>query len=568
MLQGRMTITAPHFTGVAIVASSLALVAAYAFTDQGGSVVAAQDESCIARTAFGDIVGARSGGGCAFLGIPYAAPPIGNLRWRPPQPPSPWSPAVLNANVAPAACPQINLAGAPAGNENCLALNIWTPSSRPKPLPVLVWLHPGSFVAASANLASDNGQRFAEQRNAVVVAPNYRLGPLGFLAHGALTLEDQSYRSSGNYGLADQRAALRWVREHIVAFGGDPANVTLAGTSAGGISASAHLVSRGSLGLFHRAIVQSGNASTRWQSAFEAEAQGDAFAAAIGCTDPRVVLECLRSKTRDQILTALPLSGLTGGNQQFSQEPGRVAWGPIVDGVEIADQPRELFLRGMLTRVPTIIGSNRDDGWTYVDRSYPGGLDAIQYDRAVRAEFGMDADAVIRTYPLAPFANPKEALARLTTDAEFVCEARRIARAVHREGAVVWVYSLDHSVDPVNPGRAFHGLDRNLVFGNTFGPPSNYVLAGVDLEVSNVMSSFWRRFMETGDPNPRGRPAPWPPYRQHGQFAPPADGSPSDFHYFFEEHHAAGNYLRDSQCNFWEPFLFRSVVGAVPAAAR
>jgi para-nitrobenzyl esterase len=341
----------------------------------------------------------------------------------------------------PPACPLFNLAGAAAGQEDCLTLNIWTPAtaSTTAHLPVMVFLHPGSFLAASSNLALMDGQRFAQQQNAVVVAPNYRLGPFGFLAHSALTLEDPNYRSSGNYGLADQRAALQWVRQSIAVFGGDPDKIALAGTSAGGISTSLHLVSPASRGLFQRAIMQSGVATTRLYSAAEAEAQGEAFAAALGCTDRATVLTCLRSKTRDQVLMALPLTTLTGGFQQFTQEPGRVIWAPIADGVEVPDQPRELYQRGLFSRVPIVIGTNHDEGWTFVDRSYPAGLTTLQYETAVRTEFGMDAEAILRQYPAATFATPKEALARLTTDAEFTCEARRIARVMHHDGAPVYV---------------------------------------------------------------------------------------------------------------------------------
>ena len=137
----------------------------------------------------------------------------------------------------------------------------------------------------------------------------------------------------------------------------------------------------------------------------------------------------------------------------------------------------------------------------------------MQDDRAVRTEFGIDADAIMRMYPLGSFANPKEALARLTTDVEFACEARRVARAMHHEGRARLPLLVGYSVDPVNPGRAFHGLDSNLLFGNNFGAPSNHVLTPADLVVFEAMSTFWRRFMETGDPNPRGVPVQWPPYR-------------------------------------------------------
>lgn len=531
--------------------------------------VVAQTSSCLATTASGDVQGLLRGGTCTYRGVPYAAPPIGNLRWRPPQPPSPAPPGTFNATVAAPACRQINLAGEPFGSEDCLRLNIWTPAVTvpARGAPVLVFLHPGSFVAASSNFASIDGGRFAEQTGAIVVAPNYRIGPFGFLAHSALTLEDPNYRSSGNYGLADQRAALRWVRDNIRAFGGDPDNVTLAGTSAGAVSTGLHLVSPVSRGLFDRAIMQSGHASFRLNTAAEAEIQGDAFAAALGCTDRATVMACLRSKTQNEVLTALPLAGLTGGFQQFSETPGRVLWGPVIDGLELPDQPRELNRRGLFSRVPVLLGTNRDDGWTFVDRSFPAGLDALQYERAVRTEFGMDADAILRLYPAAAFPTPKDALARLTTDVEFVCEARRIARVMHHDGAPVYLYSLEYAVDPVNPGRAFHGLENNLLFGNNFGAPSNHVLTAADEALFRSMSTYWRQFAETGSPNHPGNPVQWPLFRPI-TVQSPLDPALSDRFLRFDRLITEDGYLRDSPCNFWESFFFRSAVGAVPASAR
>jgi para-nitrobenzyl esterase len=531
--------------------------------------IAAQSGSCLVTTASGNVQGVLRGGTCTYLGVPFAAPPTGDLRWRPPQPRGPWAPGTLNATVVPQACAQINPAGAVAGIEDCLTLNIWAPAAvaAGPGLPVLIWLHAGAFLGASSNFAANDGRRFAEERGAVVVAPNYRLGAFGWLAHNALTLEDRNYPSSGNYGLADQRAALRWVRDNIASFGGNPANVTLAGGSAGAISTSLHLVSPSSRGLFHRAIMPSGFASARLDSASEAAAQGEAFAAALGCTDRAAVVSCLRSRSQNQVLAALPLSSLPGGFQQYAQEPGRVAWGPVVDGLEVPDQPRELYRRGQFSRMPVIVGTTRDEGWTFVDRSFPAGLDALQYDRAVRTEFGMDADAVLGLYPATMFPTAKDALARLTGDVEFVCEARRIARVMHHDGAPVYVYSYEYPVDPVNPGRAFHGLDTNLLFGNNFAAPSNHVLTPADLVIYDAMSTFWRRFIETGNPNPRGAPVQWPPYRP-GPFDTPVDPSRSDRHFVFGDRLGVANYLRDSQCNFWESFYFRSVLGAVPAAAR
>ena len=456
----------------------------------GGNVVA-QSDPCMVTTTHGDVVGVRRGGVCTYLGIPYAAPPLGSLRWKSPQARAPWAPTPLNATSAGAVCAQLSLAGTPTGSEDCLTLNVWTPTiaSSRRGVPVLVWLHTGGFQATSSNFPASDGRRFADERGAIVVAPNYRLGPFGFLAHNALSHETPGYESSGNYGLADQRAALAWVKDNIAAFGGDPDNVTLAGTSAGAVSVSLHLVSPASRGpgrgFFHRAIMQSGVAASHWPTASEAEAQGDRFAAALGCNDRANVLTCMRAASRDQVLLALPV-----GLNQILEQQGRVFWGPTVDDLEIPDQPRELYRRGQFIRMPVIIGTTGDEGWTFVDRSFPAGLDVLQYEMVVRAEFGMDASSVLRTYPVGAFPTPKDALARLTGDVEFVCEARRVARAMYHDGAPVYLYSFEQTVDDVTPGRAFHGLESNFLFGNNFGPPSNHVLTHGELSLFGSMSTL------------------------------------------------------------------------------
>ena len=260
------------------------------------------------------------------------------------------------------------------------------------------------------------------------------------------------------------------------------------------------------------------------------------------------------------------MAGLIGGFLQFADQPGRVVWGPSVDGLEVPDQPRELLRQGQFPRVPVILGSNRDDGWTFVDRSFPAGLEALEYERAVRAEFGMDADAVLRTYASPP-ATPKDALGRVAGDVEFTCEARRMARALHREGAPVYLYWFAYSVDQVIPGRAFHGIEGSLLFGNNFTAPVAHTLTAGDQGIYNAMSTFWRRFVENGDPNPRGVPVQWPAYRPTST-EEPVDGSRFDRYFSFDDRLGVSTYLRDPQCNFWESFFFRSAVGAVPASAR
>lgn len=515
--------------------------------------------SCFVSTLQGDVQGVDNGSSCAFLGIPFAAPPIGNLRWRPPQPAPPWAPATLVANVL-RQCPQINPAGSTnvQGNEDCLLLNVWTPRLEPGAAgtrPVLLWIPPGAFQAASINVPDSNGRKLAERTGAIVVAANYRHGPLGFMGHPALTAEDPLHPSSGNYGFLDQRAAMAWVRDHIAAFGGDPNNVTIFGQSAGGQSVSLHVVSPRSSGYFGRAIMQSGFASFRWPALEDAEAIGASFAARVGCTDPTQVLSCMRAKTRNEVLLAF-----ANGQQEFA-ESGRVVWGPVVDGFDIPDQPRVLYEDGNFNHVPTIIGATRDEGWIYVDRSFPGGLTLEQYEAAVATEFGVaDAPAILAMYPAADFPSPKHALSRLTGDFETVCEARRVARLIERTGTPVYLYSFEREVDAVVRDLVIHGLDRNFVFGNNFGPPSNYVLNQDDLALFGAMSGYWTRFAATGDPN-GGDSVSWPRFTH-----PSGEGRGASPYVVFDWPVRESERLREEQCDFWERLFLRSVSDSVPAS--
>jgi len=524
--------------------------------------------SCFVSLAAGDVQGADLGASCAFLGIPYADTTAGANRWRPPQAALPWAPNPLNATAPPVTCPAVAVVGPPSlsGDENCLKLNVWVPDPQPTPAPVIIWLHSGAFIATSANFPGSNGRRFAELTGAIVVAPNYRLGPFGFLTHIALAAEDPA-GSAGNYGLLDQRAALQWVRDNIGQFGGDPGNVTLAGTSAGGQSVGLHLVSPGSTGLFHRAIVQSAYPTTRWATLNEAAADGNAFAAALGCTsqDPVQILACLRMKTRDQVLTALPL-----GVQQVAEPPGRVFWEPVVDGVVIPDQPRSLFDTGRFYRVPTMLGFNRDEGWgNFIARSFAAGVSLVQYETWVTTEFGPYAADVLGLYPAdvdpassAPL--PIEAMARVTGDAQFVCEARRLARAVERTGTPTYLYSYEHEIDAVSLDHVNHGLESNILFGNNYQPPlfPSYPLNAEDLALHAAMAGYWTRFAETGNPN-RGAESvfSWPPFTR-----PNGNGRGNDKHIVLQAAIGERARLREAYCDFFEPLFLRSVLGGMPAA--
>jgi para-nitrobenzyl esterase len=523
---------------------------------------ASQSTSCLVTTFQGVVQGSDLGASCAFLGIPFADPPLGSLRWKPPQPAAAWAPATLNATVPSSPCAQIAPAGSSVvvGNENCLRLNVWTPDPAPvRPAPVIVWIHTGAFQGTSANFADSNPRQLVERTGAIVVAANYRLGPFGFMGHRALTAETRGYPSSGNYGFLDQRAALAWVRDHIAAFGGDPFNVTVAGQSAGAHSVGFHLVSPGSHEFFHRAIMQSGFASFKWPTLADAELLGDHLAAVTGCTDPAQIVACMRSKTTAEVSLAF-----ANGNQEFV-EHGRVAWGPVVDGVDIPDQPRRLFRHGAFTHVPVLLGTTRDEGWIYADRSFPAGLTVEQYEAAVETEFGSDAPAVLAQYPAASFASPKLALSQLAGDLEALCEARRVARAIARTHTPVYLYSFEREVDAVVPDQVIHGLDRNFVFGNNFGPPSNYVLNADDLSLFGAISTYWTQFAAVGNPNRRHDDlVNWPPFKHARGWGHHARQQ----HIVLDVPIRTENFARRRQCDFWKPFFLGSVAGSVPASQQ
>ena len=515
---------------------------------------------CFVGTIDGAIQGVDRGSSCAFLGIPFAAPPTGSLRWKRPQPAAAWAPATFNAITAPLSCAQLSAAtGQPTGVENCLMLNVWTPNPLPAAgAPVIVWIHGGGFANASANFAAQNGQNLAALTGAIIVAPNYRLGPFGFLRHDALAAEDSA---AGNYGLLDQRAALVWVRDHIAAFGGNPNNVTIAGQSAGAHSVSLHLVAQGSTGLFHRAVMQSGTMSFRMRTAADAQHQAGEFATALGCTgSDAVVLTCLRSKGQNAVLAARPPSMAEG----FT-DTGRTQWTPIVDGVEISDQPRYLYERGQFSQVPVLLGTNRDEGWTFVNRSFPATLTADQYETALEAEFGADAPTIRAQYPVSDFASPKDALAQLVGDAEYVCEANRVARLIERTKTPVFLYSFEYEVDPVVPDRVVHGLEVNFVFGNSFGPPLfvPYSLGAADLALFRTVAGYWTRFADRGDPNTDDPTVVhWPGFKH-----PTGRGRAADKYLTFDVGVREEKRQREVQCDFWESFFLRSITGAVPASA-
>lgn len=439
-----------------------------------------------------------------FFGIPYAAPPVGPLRWKPPQPAAAWS-DTRDATTKGAYCPQLSaLSNTPmAGtSEDCLTVNVWTPVPVPDKAPVLVWIHGGGFVGGSGAEATYDGASLAAATGAVVVTMNYRLGPLGWLAHGALAGEDAAHPSSGMYGFEDQRAALAWVNANAAAFGGDPQNVTLFGESAGGISTCGHVLSPKSAGLFQRAIIESGACSIPASTEKDAEAQGAELATALGCTDASKALECLRGKTPDEILLALP-------GKLAEIGPGGAAWVPLVDGVNLPEQPAKMLADGSFNKVPVIIGSNKDEGTIF----FTLGLNVTSdtdYAALMDGMFFGKGSEIVAQYPASAYGDSlSKAAAAAVGDGFFSCPTRRTARALAAGGAPVFLYHFTNAPQSIlGDLGAFHSAEVPFVFGNSY--------IGISLDeqqqaLSKTMRGYWLGLAKSGDPNGGGAPT-WPKY--------------------------------------------------------
>jgi para-nitrobenzyl esterase len=460
------------------------------------------------KTDSGVILGVEQAGGVrAWLGVPYAAPPVGDLRWKRPQRATPWD-AVLETYQVGIQCPQTFSIGGPGGDEDCLFVNVWSPKDASK-RPVMVWLHGGAFIFGSGGDSYYSGRYLAETYGVVVITVNYRLGALGFMAHPALTSEDPAYPSSGNYGLEDQHAALEWVQRNAAAFGGDPKQVTLFGESAGGFSACVHYVSSRTSGLFEAAISQSGLCGGKISepSLAVAEAAGLKTGEALGCpgTGPSVAA-CMRAKSTDALLDA---TEITPPNMQPPGGPFYVGGEnvlstiPNVDGVVLKQTLRDAFTSGDFEKRPLVIGANRDEGTLFHSSFFAMEVTSeAEYRAAIERRFGAaNVDAIVATYPLASYPTPNRALAEITGDAFFVCSTRHAARGAARAGAPVYLYSFERAPESafLPDLGAFHSSEIPFIFGTD----GMYPLARVGesaLPFAEAVQHLWIQFATVGAP--------------------------------------------------------------------
>lgn len=460
----------------------------------------------------GKVSGVVANGIASFKGIPFAAPPVGALRWKAPQPVQAWTGVKQATEYGPSCVQDPNFAkifGATAPiREDCLYLNVWTPAKTAgDKLPVMVWIYGGGFVGGMTSIPAYDGTRLAEN-GVVLVSIAYRLGAFGFLAHPELSKE--SGKGSGNYGLQDMIASLQWVKANIAKFGGDPSRVTIFGESAGGIAVSMLAASPAAKGLFARAISESGGNFGPPRFASEggatvpplkvAEASGQAFLAKLGAND----IKAARDLPAEKLQAALG-PGLQGG-----------FW-PVFDGDVLPGDQYELYQGRRFNDTAVLIGTNSDEGALFA----PPGATPAMFESLVRSGYGKHGDAILAVYPHATNEEAAKATRDIFRDSTFAWPTWAWAMLQAQKGTgKAYVYYFDHRT-PQSPNGANHGSEIGYVFknlggGGVLGPPGPP--RPEDTAMSDLLSSYWVNFARNGDPNGPGL-ASWPAFSVSSQNA-------------------------------------------------
>lgn len=440
----------------------------------------------------------------AFLGVPYAAPPIGELRWKPPQPEPKWS-GPRKADNFGSPCAQL-----PArwftyieGNEDCLYLNVWTADvRRVANRPVLIYFHGGSNTQGYSQMTPLGPP--LSQMGLVVVSANYRLGPFGFLAHPALTAESE-HHSSGNYGLLDQLQVLRWVKKNIREFGGDPNRVTVMGQSAGAVDICLLMASPMSQGLFQGAILESGECQDTLNEDIRApirynyidatgEASGERLARNLGIANGPDILRSLRQIPANEILKAWNDSGLH--------------FGAIVDGWIVPRQPAQIFAEGKQMHIPILVGSTADEATVFGHSD----LKTIEdYKKRLQLDTGQNWKEEFQLYPVNADVDVATRSMRLESD-EFATGAYSIAQTVTKAGEKAYLYYFTY-VDPGKRSRlgAHHG-EELFFLSDSF--PANWEHTNEEKHLGELLRGYWAEFAKTGNPNFDGAPQ-WPAFNNN-----------------------------------------------------
>ncbi|XP_076848995.1 cAMP-regulated D2 protein [Brachyhypopomus gauderio] len=447
-----------------------------------------------------------------FYGIPYAAPPVGPKRWAAPGPVSPWT-LPYDATFPRPACMQLCAGHLSRScplqvSEDCLYLNVFVPVSvdlslqTTSTLPVMVWIHGGSFIAGSASKPLYDGRFISNYSNTVVVNLEYRLGALGFLVTG-------TNPAVGNYGILDQQAALRWVRRNIAAFGGDPAKVTLFGESAGAQSVSLHLMMDVSEPFFRYAAIQSQPFSFPLKTRWDAVKLGRDFVRLTNCSASD--LACLHSLSSQAILDAQVKTGSKIINPLHFLERFEI-WGPHVDGELIREQPITAFIKGhWQSYKPVILGTTSEEGINFVYGMFNESVSVLECIVYTTVVFKQNALSVLYKYvPLYHNQDRRILLSQIVTDFVFLCPARRSARSAVSMGAAVWMYVFDHAPSdnniwadlPFCYDHACHGAELPFLFNSA--AVTNLTFTAQETFLANRILCYWAAFAHTGDPNSHG----------------------------------------------------------------
>ncbi|HEY2577748.1 MAG TPA: carboxylesterase family protein [Streptosporangiaceae bacterium] len=489
-------------------------------------------QGLVAATADGAVRGMTAGTADEFLGIPYAAPPVGPLRWRAPQPAARWHGVRDAMHFAPHCAQPASPFGMASTSENCLYLNVFRPAGShrggSRGLPVMVWIHGGALVVGESN---DYDPTALVRHGVIVVTINYRLGVFGFLAHPALASRPGG--PAGNYGLMDQQAALRWVQRNIAHFGGDPRNVTIFGESAGGLSVLSQLASPGARGLFARAIAESGSYDLTQAPLATAEAAGKAFAATAGC--PSQTAACLRH---------LPVTAILDNENPSGYQPD-------IDGQVLTQSIGTALASGQFNRVPVINGTNRNEWRLFVAESELAGnpVTAANYQAMIASTLGVSAAAaavIAAKYPLSAYPSPAVALGAVGTDAIFACPALTADKSL---SAHVPTYAYEFNdqnapelfLPPVSfPYGAAHASELQYLFSlPTVAFPSP--LSPQQQHLAAAMRQYWTNFASHGAPSSFTEPS-WPQFHTTShQMLSLAPAQPRVGTGFAAEHH----------CTFW-----------------
>jgi para-nitrobenzyl esterase len=493
----------------------------------------------------GAIQGMMETGTWAFLGVPYAAPPTGDLRWAATAAHDCWS-DTLSATSFGAMCLQVdpNDTTKAVGQEDCLTANVWVPQSAASAtaLPVLVFIHGGGNVQGSASDTGTSGARvydgaaFATAANAIVVTFQYRLGALGFLAHPSFG------QSPGNYGTLDQIFALGWVQRNIAAFGGDPAHVLLFGQSAGAEDVCNMVASPLAKGLFSAALMESGGCTGKPLAT--AETFAHTWATKASCDSAADPAACMRALDGTALTLLLPEPASVAGGKQGDYEPD-------IDGVAMIDSSDKVIAAGMHNHVPFVIGSNSDETSLELAKAFPMGMTADQYSAAVLAYVGGSqtlASQVMKQYPVTSFATPVEAYIQVTTDAKFTSGARYAARsaAMGQPETPVWRYFYDHKLDDGTAVEkalgAWHAQELAFLFRSV--ATSTYMPSAGEETLSSALETSWAAMAAVGAPSTGG--VTWPAY-----------DATTDPYTALDDTFTPATGLRTSQSDFWDMVLGR-----------